>query len=216
MHARPSFSAFCHAAVYVAFGYLVEGSLLNTPAHLIVGVAAFGRPGSVAVNAGAVAGSLLPDLSLYAMAVYALYIQNIPASTVFGELYFSSEWQSVFVVDNSIFLWLLVLGIGRISRTAWSIAAGAAGVIHIATDFLLHHDDGRPHFWPFSKWIFESPISYWDSNHYGGIVGPLEGIMCLLLCILLWRRFRTWLARGLIAAIGLAEVMPTVVFGFLF
>ena len=55
--------------------------------------------------AAAVAGSLLPDLSLYLMAGWAMRVQKIPPSVVFDELYFSPRWQAVFAVDNSLILW---------------------------------------------------------------------------------------------------------------
>ncbi|WP_328795072.1 hypothetical protein [Jannaschia marina] len=41
---------------------------MNTPAHLIIGLAAFGKPGRPRVTAAALCGALLPDLSLYLMA----------------------------------------------------------------------------------------------------------------------------------------------------
>jgi len=41
---------------------------MNTPAHLIFGLAAFGDPARKAVTAAALAGALIPDASLYLMA----------------------------------------------------------------------------------------------------------------------------------------------------
>ena len=38
---------------------------MNTPAHLLFGVAAFGKPDRRGVTAAALGGSLIPDLSLY-------------------------------------------------------------------------------------------------------------------------------------------------------
>jgi len=34
--------------------------------------------------------------------------------------------------------------------------------LHALFDFPLHHDDGHRHFWPFSEFRFDSPVSYWD------------------------------------------------------
>lgn len=42
---------------------------MNTPAHLIIGLAAFGKPGAPRVTAAALAGAMIPDLSLYLLAV---------------------------------------------------------------------------------------------------------------------------------------------------
>ncbi|MEJ6403518.1 hypothetical protein [Yoonia sp. 2307UL14-13] len=47
---------------------------MNTPAHLIFGMTAFGRSGQVKVTAAALFGALLPDLSLYLLAGWHLNI----------------------------------------------------------------------------------------------------------------------------------------------
>jgi hypothetical protein len=88
--------------------------------------------------------------------------------------------------------------------------------MHLGLDFLLHHDDGRAHFWPVTNWIFQSPVSYWDGRHYGNIVGPLEIAMSLLCCAVLWRRFATGWMRALIGALAVAEAMPVIMFGIMF
>lgn len=73
-----------------------------------------------------------------------------------------------------------------------------AAALHVATDFPVHVNDGRPAFWPFSNWIFSSPVSYWDSRYYGSIVGLFELVLAAGLCFILWRRFKGWPARGTI------------------
>ena len=193
---------FCSAENFAS------GRAVNTPAHLILGAAVFARPHAASVTAGALAGSLLPDISLYAMASFALFVQKIPPSVVFGDLYFSQEWQNVFAVDNSVFVWLCVAALGYWLRRGWLAVLGAAAILHLAADFPLHHDDGRPHFWPFSDWIFSSPVSYWDPAHYGQIAGALEAALCLVLCIALFRRFRGLPARALICLAALVESVP--------
>ena len=181
---------------------------MNTPAHLILGAAAFARPNAAAVTAAALAGSLLPDVSLYAMAAFALFVQDIPPSIVFGQLYFSDRWQQVFAIDNSFFAWLLVLLTGYWLRRDWLTVMGAAAILHLLTDFPLHHDDGRQHFWPFSDWVFVSPVSYWDPAHYGHYVAVLEISLCAALCVVLFRRFKGIAARGLICAAAAMEMLP--------
>ena len=179
---------------------------------MILGAAALARPGRKKVNAAAFAGSLLPDLSLYVLAIHSLFLLQIPPSVVFGELYFSDEWQSVFAIDNSVFVWLAIALAGGISRSPWLLTLGLAGLLHIAMDFPLHHDDGRQHFWPLSDWIFDSPVSYWDPAHYGNIVGIAEASLCALLSILLWKRFRSRISRIAIAILAIAELAPALSF----
>jgi len=164
------------------------------------------------VNTATICGALLPDLSLYFMVFWNRNIRGMDFDQIFGVEYFSSFWQQVFAVDNSIPLWSLLLIAGAWRRSPVLIAFAGAGLLHLALDFPLHHDDGRVHFWPLSNWIFESPVSYWDPRHFGGILGPIEALLCLILLVLLWRRFEGPLARGAILLAGILEAIPAFVF----
>ncbi|MGJ8610165.1 MAG: cobalamin biosynthesis protein CobQ [Octadecabacter sp.] len=189
---------------------------MNTPAHLIFGLAAFGRPDMPKVTAAALAGAMIPDLSLYLLAGTHLVVLGTPAEVVFGQMYFSDAWQSIFRVDNSIVLWGMGLIFAIWARSAWAIALCGAALFHLGLDFLFHHDDGRAHFWPFSTWIFQSPVSYWDPAHHGTLVGTIERGASLLVCAWLWRRFASRAMRALIVVLGLAEIAPAIVFSILF
>ena len=178
---------------------------MNTPAHLILGLAAFGKPGRPRVTAAALAGSLIPDLSLYVLAGGALALGETP-ERVFRELYYSDAWQAVFRIDNSFLIWTTVLAVGLSRRSGWAIAFAGAGLLHLATDFPLHHDDGRAHFWPLTDWIFASPISYWDPAHGGAVVGALEVAMCAVLAVVVWRRFPSRWVRAVVVALMAAEL----------
>ncbi|WP_299724555.1 cobalamin biosynthesis protein CobQ [uncultured Tateyamaria sp.] len=178
---------------------------MNTPAHLLIGAAIFGRPAHTPIVLGAFAGALLPDLSLYLMAGAALFVMAIPPSRVFNELYYSDEWQTVFAIDNSFLLWGLLLGLALWRQAPWAIALASAALLHLALDFPLHHDDGRPHFWPASAWVYESPISYWDRAHGAFWVAPFEAGLALISAVVLWlRRVPLW-AAVLTAILVLAE-----------
>lgn len=177
---------------------------MNTPAHLILGLAAFARPGARRVTLAAGAGALLPDLSLYVMAGVSLFVLQIPPQRVFDELYFSDAWQTVFAIDNSFLIWGALLWLALWKRSAWGVAFTCAALLHIALDFPLHHDDGRPHFWPAANWIFESPISYWDSRRHAGWIAPLEGLLVLICAGVLIRRFKSWpMGMAAVALIGM-------------
>ncbi len=189
---------------------------MNTPAHLIIGLAVFGKAGRPAVTGAAFAGAMIPDLSLYLMAGWHLRVLETPPRVVFGELYFSDAWQSIFRIDNSMILWGIALVLAFMLRAPILIALCGAAMVHLGLDFLLHNDDGRAHFWPITNWIFQSPVSYWDADHYGNIMGPVEIILSLGLCVLLWRRFVGLWMRGLIVALGLMELAPVIVFTIMF
>ena len=189
---------------------------MNTPAHLVVGMAAFGRPGRPVLVLAALLGALLPDLSLYVMAGWHLIVLGTPPRTVFGELYFSDGWQAVFAVDNSFLVWGALLAAGLALSRGWLVAGAGSGLLHLAADFLLHHDDARRHFWPASDWVFVSPVSYWDRAHYGAVVGPIETVLVLGLCVWLWTRLRAWGWRAVVAALALAQLAPAILWGMMF
>ena len=81
---------------------------MNTPTHLLFGLAAFGRHEERRIVGAAAIGALLPDLSLYLLAGTSIFLLGIPPQRVFDELYFSSTWQTIHKwVTNSSHLWLL-------------------------------------------------------------------------------------------------------------
>ena len=178
---------------------------MNTPAHLILGLAAFGKPGQTGLCVAALAGGLLPDLSLYLLAGGALAV-GVPAERVFGELYFSEAWQTVFAIDNSAPLWLGLLAVALWRRSGWGVALTGSALLHLATDLPLHNDDGRPHFWPLTDWVFESPLSYWDVDHHAGWVAPGEIALTVGLAVWLLTRLQDWRLRAVVVALVAAEL----------
>jgi len=193
-----------------------ETNPMNTPAHLIFGAAAFAKPGQPKVTLAALVGALAPDLSLYLLAGWQLFILGTDPQIVFRVMYYSDAWQAIFAVDNSFFVWGGMLGLALMSKRPALVAFAGAGLLHLALDFPLHNDDARAHFWPMTDWRFISPVSYWDRNHYGGIVGPIEMAMSLICLGILWRRFTTWLPRLIMAAAATLQVAPFIVWAFVF
>lgn len=189
---------------------------MNTPAHLIVGAAAFGRPEHRWTIAAALLGAMIPDLSLYLLVGWHLLILETEARVVFDELYFSDAWQSVFAVDNSVLVWGAVLALGIWQGWRPVVAMGGAALLHIALDFPLHAGDGRPHFWPLTDWVFHSPISYWDSRAGARILGPIEALLATVLVVVLWRRVKAIGWRILFVGLLLAEMGSSNIWRFVF
>ncbi|MBY5931967.1 cobalamin biosynthesis protein CobQ [Tateyamaria omphalii] len=179
---------------------------MNTPAHLLLGAAVFGKPAHQRILAAAFIGALLPDLSLYVMAGVSLYVLGIPPRIVFDDLYFSNAWQTVFAIDNSFVVWGLLCAVAAWCKSPSAIALTGAALLHLLLDFPLHHDDGRPHFWPLSRWVFESPVSYWDRNHGAAWIAPIEAALATVAAITLWRRALPVWSIGLVALLLLAEL----------
>lgn len=179
---------------------------MNTPAHLLIGAAVMGRKSTRPVVWAAIAGALLPDLSLYLLAGSALYIFGIAPQVVFDELYFSDNWQMIFAIDNSFLIWGGLFAVALWRGAPWAIALTGAGLLHLCFDFPLHHDDGRAHFWPLTGWVFESPLSYWDRDHGAMWLAPVEAVAASLAAITLWQRRFGWGLLVLITLLLLAEI----------
>ena len=179
---------------------------MNTPAHLLIGAAAFGRNKDRSVLIAAMIGAMVPDLSLYVMVGVSLFILQIPPQVVFDDLYFSDLWQTVFAIDNSFLLWGALFAVALWRRTPWAIAFCGAALLHVCLDFPLHHDDGRPHFWPISGWVFESTFSYWDRRHGAMWIAPVEAAACVIAAVLLWRTKAGWAMSIAVALLLAAEL----------
>lgn len=189
---------------------------MNTPAHLILGAALFSREDRKGTYLAALAGSFAPDLSLYAMVTVSIWVLGVPAQTVFREYYYSDAWQSVFAVDNSFILWGLLLAIALWQRWPCAIAFAAAGLAHLALDFPLHTHDARPHFWPVTDWVFNSPFSYWDTRAGAGVIGPMEVALSLAMAVLLFRKFRSLGVRLATLALVATELASSGIWHFVF
>lgn len=185
------------------------------------------KPSLWLLSITAVSGALLPDASLFVMWGVAKS-QGVAESIIWGDLYYSPFWQQMGAITNSLPLYLLIVllswwagahlpGItnkyvpvaseklsGEGSLADLALVFAAAAMLHVVTDFPLHHDDGHPHFWPFTRWIFASPLSYWDPAHYGRIWSMIEVLIALLLIVVLWRRYRSRLIKALLLLVGLS------------
>jgi hypothetical protein len=189
---------------------------MNTPTHLIIGAAAFAKPGAPWITVAALTGALFPDLSLYLLAGWHLFVLDVAPRVVFGQLYYSESWQSVFAVDNSFIVWGVLLAIAAALRKPVLIAFTGAAFLHLLFDFPLHNHDARQHFWPVSDWVFISPVSYWDSAHYGNFAGPVEMILSLGLLAILWRRFQDFWIKIALGCVALIQLAPSLIWMIVF
>lgn len=169
---------------------------MTTHSHAILNIALLSKRDKPFLHRYAFIGAVLPDLPLFIFFIIESIIRKTPEDELWGTRYFTEAWQNFFDVFNAVPLILMLLGIGyyllnseKLTVFAWSL------LIHCAFDFLTHHDDGHRHFYPLSDFIFESPISYWDPNHYSRIVAPIERVILLVASIYLFPRLKTRFAR---------------------
>ena len=189
---------------------------MNTPAHLILGAATFARADRRGSLTAALSGALAPDLSLYLLAGWQIGVVGTSADTVFRDLYYSDLWQSIFAIDNSVFVWAAVLALAMLRGWTWLRVFSAAALLHVAFDLPLHAGDGRPHFWPLTRWVFDSPVSYWDGEYFGWVLGPVELLLTATLAFVLFQRFKAIPPRLLFVALLAFEVASSGIWYLMF
>lgn len=180
---------------------------MNTPAHAIAGLLVLGRRDRPELDLPILLGSVAPDVPMVWFYFWQKVVRGVPERTIWSESYFEADWQAFFDVFNSLPVLLgcavVAWRFGRPRLTAFL----AAMAVHVVGDLPLHHDDGHRHFYPLSDWRFESPVSYWDPAHYGGIVAPLEAVLVVAGCFVLARRRTSLGARLAIAAVAVVYAL---------
>ncbi len=148
-------------------------------------------------------GGLIPDMAIFVMFAWERLIVGVSENDLWRDVYWQEPWQTLVAIGNSAPLYALLLLGARLFRLPLLAVFAAAALLHLMLDFPVHHDDAHPHFWPITDWRFNSPLSYWDHNHFGDIVSLLELTLAVILIVILWRRFP---ARPVRIALGLALI----------
>lgn len=182
---------------------------MNTPSHLILNLALLRRPVAPAMTWPILIGALIPDAALFIFYGWAR-AQGLPEQTIWGEAYYSDFWQAMFAVGNSMPLGLLGVALGYAFRRVWAGPwigfVGASMVLHHLADLPLHHDDAHQHFWPLSSFRFISPVSYYDSDHFGLLGATVELVLVLAATAYLLPRLNSVLSKGLLGAMALVTI----------
>lgn len=178
-----------------------------TTSHMLIGAAVTTRPKfqPLYITLGWL-GGFMPDASVFLM-VAASRMSMVEGSNLWRSpdgLYWQEPWQTLSALSNSIPLWALVAVIGfilfkRVERLKMLglglLIFGASALIHVVCDFWTHADDAHMHFWPLTEWRFNSAVSYYQRDHYGGIFRPFEMVLNLALAAFLIWRFKQWPVR---------------------
>lgn len=131
-----------------------------------------------------VIGGLAPDVGLYLLTVGAAVFYPLTRDMSFGDT-MSLAFDDLFfndptwiVVQNTLHSPVVLLGLALFAKATkrkrvFSFALGC--LLHTAMDIPVHHNDGPLVFFPFD-WStrFNSPVSYYDPDHYGRIVAPID------------------------------------------
>lgn len=181
---------------------------MTTQSHVILNTAFLSQRDKPYLHRYAFIGAVLPDLPMFFFFAVETFIRKTSQRELWSERYFVQAWQNLFDVFNAVPLILILVGIGyylfkseKITVLAWSL------LLHCGFDFFLHNDDAHHHFFPLTDFAFESPISYWDRDHYGHIVGPIEALVTLVVSVYLFRRLKTQIARWSLIIINFLSVL---------
>lgn len=175
---------------------------MNTPAHVILNLLCIGRRDSSNVLTPVIVGAVLPDAPMFLFYFVEKVIRQTPEQVIWRQSYYQSHWQNFIDLFNSLPLMFIGVLIAGWIGSRVGLLLFSSMMLHVAGDLPLHHDDAHRHFFPISNWRFESPVSYWDSKHYGDIVSVLEILVVVVSCIWLFQIYRSRLGKFSIALVG--------------
>jgi hypothetical protein len=191
---------------------------MNTQSHALMGAVLFGRAMPKRAWVG-LFGGITPDVPMLAI-VLTLKATGVSGQKIFDEMYWENWWQITNAIAHSFFMWAGLLVIGLVMRkssgdrwTLLSIFAGSA-LLHSCIDFGVHREDAHMSFWPVSRYKFMSPVSYYDSAHYGRAFSMFEAALGLGMAVVLALQFKNVIVRGLLAVCLLFYVAIPVIFIF--
>ncbi len=175
---------------------------MTTPAHAVLNLALLGGTGEPRRTLPVLAGAVVPDLPMVGFYAYER-LRGMPEAWIWQTGYHDPRWQAVFDAVHSFPLILAALVVAVcVGWPAFALVFVSMG-LHAAGDLLVHHDDAYRHLFQFD-WRFASPVSYWDPQHFGHLVAPLEAIGVLVGCLVLARRSSSVSTRRVLT--GLAAV----------
>ncbi len=184
---------------------------MNTITHGLLAAAILTRRRSPRRNMAAVLGALIPDLYIFGIWIWAK-LSGIAEADLWRRIYFMEPAQAMGAVFNSAPLYALLLAIGFMLGPLWLWVFAAAALLHLALDFPVHVSDAHAHFWPFTDWRFESPVSYWDRSLHADWVNVIEIALVVTCAVILIRRFPALWVRILVILSALAWVTPFIYF----
>ena len=185
---------------------------MNTQSHAIINIALLDRKDKPHLRRYMLLGAVLPDLPMFAFFAVEAFFFRRPQQLIWSERYFLPQWQNLFDIFNAVPLVLIVLCIGYRLKSKAVIFCCWSMLLHCAADFFLHHDDAHRHFFPFLEFRFSSPISYWDTAHYGRIASLVEIVITILASIFLFRRLRSRVTRIVLIAVNFLALLAYISF----
>lgn len=161
-------------------------------------------------------GAVTPDIPIYLFFLWYTVIQPTPQHTMWNELYFRRDWQLFFSPFHSFPLWATSIVIFSFLKKMPAVLFSLSAFLSSVEDFLLHHDDGHAHFFPFSDYRFASPVSYWDPAHYGKMASLVEIGLVLAASIWIFQKLKSGWGKALLVVTVLTLITTNTIWALLF
>ncbi|OUL27689.1 hypothetical protein BV372_25615 [Nostoc sp. T09] len=176
---------------------------MNTPSHAILNLVVFSQQMRNQASHAIFLGAILPDVPIFVFYFLMKFVYRLPSHQIWSEVYYQPFWQAIISTFHSIPLALIGVIIAHVLNWQVIEVGFISMVLHSLLDLPVHNNDAHRHFFPFSDYRFISPISYWDRNHYGGIVAFVEISLVLMASIYLFPTMRSYWSKGLLLAVNL-------------
>lgn len=154
-----------------------------------------------------VTGAVLPDVPIMLFFFWYTWMVPTPQRVIWGTLYFSPGWQTVFDLFHSLPLFSLLALLAYLRSQDRVLAFSLAALLHFLEDFFLHQQDGHAHFFPLSDYKFISPVSYWDPRYFGHYASLLELGLTVTLSTLLFPHLKTWWGKSILVLANLSLLL---------
>ena len=148
-----------------------------TQSHIAIGLPLAAKSGRRAAIAGAILGGITPDFMMVPMVLISSFVLGQDMGQSWSPTYYGVPWWNIDQIANSGPLYALLAGVAALAMRQtqhwWPrflLAFSITALLHVGFDFLTHATDGHIHFWPFSDFVFASPVSYWESAHHGRLL----------------------------------------------
>lgn len=189
-----------------------------TQSHIAIGLLIAAKSGRRAAIAGAILRGIAPDFMMVPMVLISSFVLGQDMGQIWSTTYYGVPWWNIDQIANSGPLYALLAGVAALAMRQtqhwWPrflLAFSITALLHVGFDFLTHATDGHIHFWPFSDFVFASPVSYWESAHHGRLFGWIEALSGLIAAAVLWRLYAGWLVRTFTVILGLLSVLGATV-----
>ena len=192
---------------------------MQTQAHILVNLTllkskkfAHKQVFSPAVTKAIITGSIAPDLALFSFTFWYVVVDRTVGHQIWNVLFYMPFWNNIFSFSHS--LWFLPLMAILFWRLKLSVPAYffISASMHALVDFFLHVEDAYRHFWPFWKYKFISPVSYWDPNYYGNYFGILELLVTGISVVWLFKNSEKRWVKVSWVLLYLTLLLPGVIF----